>query len=528
MGAFLDSIHVRIEEVGTVQKVLEEIAIKKDLKFLLGPAIKGWVSILPGEAGPDASISDEIAKRMACDVFHLAVHDDDVFYYFFYRDGKLVDQYNSCPDYFEAASDEELGKSEGHPELLQDLLPDPSFLKKLKKLLAGDKFTFESERMSQFAELFNLSNALTRYSDVRGAARKRFVHIEFRPESAEDYNKRGEARLAKNDLDGALADFKKALEIDPNLAAAGANCNRVDVARRALDIKLAEAHNQFALKFREMGNLDEALVLVNRAIELYPGYAVAYNNRGLIKKEKKSPGEALIDFNKAIELDANLKAAYVNRTGIKQDNGDFDDALADYNRAIELEPDSAMAYKRRGELKWKKGDADGALADLSKAIELNPKLGAAYLSRAHIKGVNGSLDEALADYNKAIELKPDSAMAHNNRGELKRKKGDIDGALADYSRAIELKPDSALIYSNRSMAKRMKRDLDGALADCDRAIELKPELAIAYNNRGMVKKDKGDLDGALSDVEKAISLEPELEGFRTNLDKLMQMKKGQL
>jgi hypothetical protein len=43
----------------------------------------------------------------------------------------------------------------------------------------------------------------------------------------------------------------------------------------------------------------------------------------------------------------------------------------------------------------------------------------------------------------------------------------------------------------------------------------------------MIKKDKGDLDGALSDVEKAISLEPKTEGFRTNRDKLMQIKKGQ-
>ncbi|HEY1789771.1 MAG TPA: tetratricopeptide repeat protein [Verrucomicrobiae bacterium] len=528
MGAFFDSIHARTEDVGAVQKALEQVAIRCDAKFLLGPALNGWISILPGGFGPDESLSLEIAKHLACAVFHLAVHDDDIFLYFFYRDGKLVDKYNSCPDYFDGATDEEIEEGRGQPELFQDLLPDPSSQKNLRKLLGSETLTFESERLSEFADLFNLSNAATRYDYVRGGTRKHFVHIEFQPQSADDYNKRGEARLAKNNLDDALADFTKALEIDPHLAAASENCHRVETARNDQKIRIARAFKQLAQKSREMGRLDEALAHLDKALECDPGYAVAYNNRGLIKKKKGNQEDAVADFNKAIELDPKLSAPYVNRGDIKRNDGQLDEALADYDRAIELKPDSAGAYNHRGELKWKKGDADGALADFNTAIELDPKLGVAYLSRAHIRGANGSFDEALADYNRAIELKPDSAMAYNNRAELKRRKGDAEGALDDYHQAIRLKPDSAVFYCNRSMARRMKQDLEGATTDCERAIELKPELALAYNNRGMIKKDKGDLDGALSDVEKAISLEPKTVGFRANRDKLLEIKKGQM
>jgi tetratricopeptide (TPR) repeat protein len=526
MGAFFDSIHARTEDVGAVQKALEEVAMRCDAKFLLGPALNGWISILPGGSGPDETLSEEIARQVLCDVFHLAVHDDDISFYFFYRNGKLVDQYNSCPDYVNAATEEEVQKSLGRPELFQDLLRGPSSLEKLKKLLASEKFTFESGRMSDFADLLNLSNALTDYDHIREGKRKHYVRIEFQPQSADDYNKRGEARLAKNNLDGALADFKEALKLNPDLTAASENCGRVDAARNDQKIRLARMYNEFIRQHRKQGNLDEALVHADRAIELFPDYPPAYNNRGLIKKQKGNPDEALADFNKTIELDPKLSAAYVNRGDIKRSDGKFDEALADYDKAIELKPDSGGAYNHRGELKWKKGDAGAALADFDKAIELNPKLGAAYLNRAHIKGGNGSIDEALADYNKAIELKPDSAMAYNNRGELKRKTGNADGALTDYNRAIEIKPESAVFYCNRSMARRMKGDLEGAMADGERAIELKPGLALAYNNRAMIKKDKGDLDGALSDVEKAISLEPKTHGFRTNRDKLMQIKKG--
>ncbi|HUA66786.1 MAG TPA: tetratricopeptide repeat protein [Alphaproteobacteria bacterium] len=528
MGAFFDSIHARTEDIAAVQRALEQVSAQCDAKFLMGPASNGWISILPSGPGPGESLSLEIAKSLGCDVFHLGVHDDDIFYYFFYRNGKLIDQYNSCPEYFNDGTDEDIEECQGRPELFQDLLPGASSLTELKELLAAERLGFESERMSEFADLFRISNALTRYDYVPGGEWEEFVHIECQPQSANDYNKRGEARLAKKDLDGALADFNKALGLDPNFAAAQENCRRVESARNDRKINIGEMYNRVGLQHRKMGELDEALIHFNKALEINPDNAAAYNNRGLTKKEKGNRDGALADLNKAIELEPDLGSAYLNRAGVKRDHGNFDEALADYDRAIELEPKSAKAYSKRGEVKRKKGDTDGALADFNKAIELNPKLSTAYVNRARIKRENGNFDEALADCDKAIELKPGSPTIYNIRGELKRRKGDADGALADYSHAIELKSDSdsAVYYCNRSMAWRMKRDLDGAMADCDRAIELKPDLALAYNNRGMIKKDKGDLDGAISDVEKAIDLESKTEGFRKNLEKLKQIKQG--
>jgi len=40
------------------------------------------------------------------------------------------------------------------------------------------------------------------------------------PETAEAYNNRGDAKRVKGDLKGALADFDKAIELKPDLAAA--------------------------------------------------------------------------------------------------------------------------------------------------------------------------------------------------------------------------------------------------------------------------------------------------------------------
>lgn len=469
MGAFFDSIHVRTDNSGTVQKALEQVAKEADCKFLIGPAINGWISIFPSDIGRNEPISAKIATLIPNDVFHLTVHDDDIFFYHFYRNGQLIDRYNSCPDSFEEVSEDEKKQCQGHPELFQDLLRDTKFLTKLKTLLAADKFTFESERMAQFVKLFGLSNASSSYDYLQSEdwdedeieGWKQFIHIEYQPASAEDYNNRGEAKLAKDDLDGALADFNKAIGLNPDLVAAHDNCSRVEHAKNNRDKTLAETWNKFGKMKKDEGDLNGALVGYNKAIELNPDFAVAYSNRGLVKKIK----------------------------------GDLNDALADFNKAIELKPDLAAAYNNRGDAKRAKGDLDGALAD----------------------------------YDRAIELKPGSATTYNNRGELKRSKRDLDGALLDYNKAIEIKPDSAIYYSNRSLAKLPKQDLEGALADCNRAIELNPDFAAAYNNRGMVRQVKGDLDGALDDYNKALNLKPDFTAARTNHDNVKQIinsKKG--
>ncbi len=204
MGTFYGSIHVRTENSDAVQKALDQVAKEANCRFLLGPPLNGWISVFPNDSGQSDRISAEISKHLPHDIFHLIVHDDDIFGYFFYRDGKLIDQYNSCPDYFEEVSDGEKEQCKGRPEIFQDLLPKPESLTKLKALLVTDEkneFVFEQKRMAQFVELLGLQNALSSYEYLQAGERdeikgwKQFVHI---PDlSAEKAAKRAEkARIA--------------------------------------------------------------------------------------------------------------------------------------------------------------------------------------------------------------------------------------------------------------------------------------------------------------------------------------------
>ncbi|MCK4956888.1 MAG: tetratricopeptide repeat protein, partial [Candidatus Cloacimonetes bacterium] len=115
-----------------------------------------------------------------------------------------------------------------------------------------------------------------------------------------------------------------------------------------------------------------AIIDYNRAIELNPNHADIYLNRGVAKGEMKEYIEAIEDYTEAINLKPDDYKAYYNRGLTKNKIGDHKDAISDYSKAIELKPDDHEAYCNRGVTKTKTDDYKGAIVDYDKAIELNP------------------------------------------------------------------------------------------------------------------------------------------------------------
>ena len=73
---------------------------------------------------------------------------------------------------------------------------------------------------------------------------------------------------------------------------------------------------------------------------------------------------AFADFTKAIELEPGFAQAYVDRGNIAYFSQQFAKAITDYSRAIDLDPNNAEAYSRRG-LAYKALDKKKeAIADL--------------------------------------------------------------------------------------------------------------------------------------------------------------------
>jgi tetratricopeptide (TPR) repeat protein len=84
--------------------------------------------------------------------------------------------------------------------------------------------------------------------------------------------------------------------------------------------------------------------------------------------------EALIDCNIALQLRPNDLAVLDSRGFVYLKLGQFDNAIADYNAVLKLKPKLAISLYNRGLAKQKKGDSAGGDADIAAAKAIDPKI----------------------------------------------------------------------------------------------------------------------------------------------------------
>ena len=113
-----------------------------------------------------------------------------------------------------------------------------------------------------------------------------------------------------------------------------------------------------------------AIVDYNKAIQLDPDYINAYSSRGWAKISTEDYKGAMADFNTAIRLDPEEPNAYNSRGFLKGFLDDHRGAIQDFNKSIKLDPEYETAYYNRGIAKKELGDINGACWDWSKAGEL--------------------------------------------------------------------------------------------------------------------------------------------------------------
>ena len=90
-----------------------------------------------------------------------------------------------------------------------------------------------------------------------------------------------------------------------------------------------------------MEQYDRALADFDRAIELDPHYAWAIACRGVTHRRLKQYDRALADFERAIRLDPDHAWFIASRGVLYLLRGQYDRSLADFNRALELDPQDA-------------------------------------------------------------------------------------------------------------------------------------------------------------------------------------------
>jgi RNA polymerase sigma-70 factor (ECF subfamily) len=126
-----------------------------------------------------------------------------------------------------------------------------------------------------------------------------------------------------------------------------------------------------------IGKLESAIADYDKAIALNPEFATAYNNRGSAYYEQGRLDMAITEYNQSIALNPQNATAYDNRGNVYYKQGKLEQALADFGQAMVLTPD-ATTYNKRGLGYVKREEIKRAITAHAQAIALKPEYVSAF------------------------------------------------------------------------------------------------------------------------------------------------------
>ncbi|ORX70789.1 TPR-like protein [Linderina pennispora] len=294
-------------------------------------------------------------------------------------------------------------------------LPSVSFISGYLNSFRDNGTVAEGEELSEADALYNAALELIAEQQYQKA-------IEAVPEGvqrADDiYSLRGMFNFLKSNLDQAIADLDKALEINP---------------------KHVRSFLRKANLFTEKKELDEVQRQLDLAAATDAENAEVFFQKGQVHFLKQEFAEAAADYTKAAELDENFVYPRIQLGVVQFKVGQIEEAMRTFNAAMDKFPTRSDLYNYYGEVLAEQGGSDSAIKAFEKAVELDSKNPLPYVNQAiALFQSSGDADKALTLIRDALKVDSECELAVAALSQIYLQLGMFEESLAMLRRAVDL------------------------------------------------------------------------------------------
>ena len=134
---------------------------------------------------------------------------------------------------------------------------------------------------------------------------------------------------------------------------------------------------------------------------------------GLKQASAGNLDEAIISWEKALELNPNLGEAWHNRGSALGRLGNYEEALASFEQTLKIDPHNAQAWNERGHVLYQLSQWQGAADSWERAVTIVSNNYQFWYNRGCALEKLQQYQEAIASYEKALEIKPDFQLARS-------------------------------------------------------------------------------------------------------------------
>ncbi|HEV2495947.1 MAG TPA: protein kinase [Terriglobia bacterium] len=339
----------------------------------------------------------------------------------------------------------------------------------------------------------------------------------------EDYHK-------IENVESAITEFRRALDLDPNYAATQAglgmaywykfqitqNGDWVSQAKAAceravtLSSSLADGHICLGNVAKGQGRYQDAVGKFRRAVELSPtsddayvGLASAFQGAGKLQDAENT-------YRQAIRLRPQHWLGYIWLGYFYYNQARYADAAEMFKRVVALAPDSFQGYSDLGGTYAAEGRYTEAIPLLEKSVAIYPSaygyanLGTAYFYQRRFVDEVHAAEQAVklaeGDYSMWGDLGDAYWFAPGKRGESAEA---YRKAIELASERLQLNPHDATALASAALYHAMRSENAAALASITQALVLAPNDANVLLFAALADNQLGRSDAALRDLEKA-------------------------
>jgi len=252
-------------------------------------------------------------------------------------------------------------------------------------------------------------------------------------------------------------------------------------------------------------------------VQISPFSSNAHDNLGWALFQKGQVDEAVIQFQKALETNSNNAEAYYNLGNVFSKKGQRDKAIEQYQKSLQIDPYFVMAHYNLGNIFLQAGRRDAAIEEFKKALEISPTYVGAHNNLGNALLQMGQIDQAMVQFQEAVKINPNDTDAHNNLGVTFAQKGRPDEAISQYEKTLEINSNDPEANTNLGLALYKKGRLDEAMIRFQKSVEINPNDAGAHDNLGVALAQKGRLDEAIIQFQKALEITPNYADAQQNL-----------
>jgi tetratricopeptide (TPR) repeat protein len=274
------------------------------------------------------------------------------------------------------------------------------------------------------------------------------------------FNNLGNIYSEIGDVDTAMLALERAVAINPSLSESRANLGNI---------------------YLQKDRVQDAVRQYREALDLNPGDPKTYNNLGNAYMAIDELNAAASSYRQATQLDPNFVDAYRNMALLLARQEQYSQALSQLNQALALDSENVQIYNQLGELYYRMHEYSRGLTQFRKAVSLKPDSAEAYYGLGICYGGLKQTAEEIQSHTQALILKPTMLAALVDLGTAYFNQGSYDLAIRYYRQAVAAKPDDARILFNLGSAYLKKDDYDLAVKAYLQVVKMDPKTGDAHH-----------------------------------------------